>query len=177
MPCQLWGGQNNWLEPQTWAMVHRETVLVEGSLGVGWASWRCQARGIVARPPGPSAAPLTSRSPGVCRCHGGGGVSAAHTRALGPSPGDQVVCGGGGSGGKVCSSTQLLWGREDGAAAAKTPILIIGKRGQRSARGDSHCLNSLESVQMEMEGGSGRALKDRGILEDLGQEDLRERSP
>lgn len=34
-------------------------------------------------------------------------------------------------------------------------------------RGDSHCLNSLEPVQTEVEGGNVKALEDRG-REDLG---------
>lgn len=53
MLCQLWRRRSNWLESQTWAMGKEESVLEEGSLGVGF------------RISHPSAAPLPPRSPSV----------------------------------------------------------------------------------------------------------------
>lgn len=81
---------------------------------------------------------------------------------------------------KSGSSTQLPWGRTEGVGTAKTPVVITGKKGQRSARGDSHGPNSLESAQPKVEGGNARALKKkRASLAPggRGQEDLREGSP
>lgn len=99
MLCQLWGRQNNWLEPQTWAMVRGlgedrpRGRRPGGGPGVSYDA-RCW---------GPSVAPSHPQEPwSVPAAMGGraGGGSASHIRAWGPSPGGQVVRVGGGSGGK-----------------------------------------------------------------------------
>lgn len=143
-------------------MVPGKTVLVEGFLGVGWASPTMPDERHGIQMLRPFSGPSHRQEPwSVPAAMGWGGFRSPLEPGI-PLLDVQWCVGEVVQEEESGSSIQLPWGREDGVGAAKTPVIITGKRGQRSARGDSHCPNSLESVQTEVEGGNARALKDRG---------------